>query len=1286
MKIDKIFNKRAIALFTFLFSIILPLQASAYAAMNTDPQDYPTVAVVNVRTNPVPSQTVWSTSETARPGDPMNVRIYFHTDNASTEPARQVRARIQMPTGNSTQFTISGSVGGTNTNLSTGQSTITLNPAEQQHIIIRPNSVKWFPTQASIQANQPAPFPNGQTGDEIFTSGGVLLGDVPGGWPNQGAIVADFWISNDAPVAPVVTTNPATNVTVSSATLNGNVTTNGAPGMTAWFDWGTDQNNLSNRTQVISTSGGVYSANLNGLSSNTTYYFRASGKASDSVQIFSGATLNFTTGNNPASVCPAVTTSPATSVTQTSATIGGSITGTSGSTVTRWFDLGNSPSNLGQFTQEIPANVDGSVSQNLFNLQPNQIYYYRLVARTSNLSCPGAVNGIILGNALNFTTGAQAQGISATTNPATSVTQASATLNGATTLNGNTNVTRWFEWGPTQGLGVLTAPQNASDSNYQDAIGNLSPNTTYYFQAVARTQTGQVARGVILPFATQGTVNSCPTITTLSATNLTINGATLNATVSGITGIGPGMWFEYGPTTSYGYTTTIQAPQNGQNQAFAGNLTPGQTYFFRAILQAPNCAVTNGGQMSFTLGQQAQNLSVTTQSATNVTVSSATLNGYLTASNYSNVTRWFEWGTNSSYGNRTNTQSAYSAGNFSDYISGLSQNTTYFFRAVAQDGNGNVAYGSQLNFTTPSSGGSANFYSCPNYTIGTLTASPIDSTSAYLRGVVNSNSSSGYSYTTWIEYGPTTSYGMSTTRQYNSGGTFTQLVANLQPGVIYYYRAVAQVENNGYSGGYFNSFFCGYQNIQYGNSLTVSTQSQTFVPYVQPVIQPQPVIIQQQITQSVITQPATSITQTAARVNGVATISNVPTNGWFEWGTSVNLGSQTNPADLGNYSSNTFYANLNSLQPGQTYYFRAVIQNKQNGNTLKGDVLSFRTLTPVYVPPVYDYTPPVKPSTAPVKLTIAKEAQNISSPNGGIGCSDAVTAKAGNTIAYYITVKNSGGVEANGVLVKDVMPDFLRFRAGSDNARYDESSREVSWNIDLRAGETKQLQVQALVDRVTENKTVKNTASITYGSTVKRSGTPCLIIMVDPVTLVLSPDKNSVNAGDTLTYTVIYRNSSGAKISSAVLRVLLPADTTLISAEKGTISSSDGTIVLTVGDMQPKEEGRFRITVKIGNTAAAGSTLTAVLVMDYRDAVGQEQAEAHSFVPVLIGGSAATQILDSSMEKQGTGLGALFGTGFLPQTLIGWLVLIVILLALYFIGRKILNPNAGVSKTDVIVK
>jgi hypothetical protein len=96
---------------------------------------------------------------------------------------------------------------------------------------------------------------------------------------------------------PTVATLPATNVASMSATLNGTVNPNGSAA-SAYLEWGTD-NTLSTFSTTASLAAGSgkddvsVTADLAGLSANTTYYYRIVGENSAGAQL--GSILSFQT-------------------------------------------------------------------------------------------------------------------------------------------------------------------------------------------------------------------------------------------------------------------------------------------------------------------------------------------------------------------------------------------------------------------------------------------------------------------------------------------------------------------------------------------------------------------------------------------------------------------------------------------------------------------------------------------------------------------------------------------------------------------------------------------------------------------------------------------------------------------------------------------------------------------------------------------------------------------------------------------------------------------------------
>jgi PKD repeat protein len=100
----------------------------------------------------------------------------------------------------------------------------------------------------------------------------------------------------------------------------------------------------------------------------------------------------------------------------------------------------------------------------------------------------------------------------------------------------------------------------------------------------------------------------------------------------------------------------------------------------------------------------------TTGSATNVTSNSATLNATVNPNGLA-TTVYFQWGTSPSYGNSTSSQSIGSGTNtvnVSANLSGLSPDTTYYYRIVATNSAG-TTYGSGMSFRTDGSGLRAEF-------------------------------------------------------------------------------------------------------------------------------------------------------------------------------------------------------------------------------------------------------------------------------------------------------------------------------------------------------------------------------------------------------------------------------------------------------------------------------------------------------------------------------------------------------------------------------------------------
>jgi hypothetical protein len=289
-----------------------------------------------------------------------------------------------------------------------------------------------------------------------------------------------------------------------------------------------------------------------------------------------------------------------------------------------------------------------------------------------------------------------------TTNPATNVASFSATLNGSVNPRGST-ATIYFQYGLTTSYGTNTPVQTRNGNTVRDITANISgllAGRTYHFRIVAHNG-GGTSFGGDRTLTTLNTTGS-PVVITNPATYIGSFLATLNSSVDPH-GLTTTVYFQYGTTTSYGLTTAPQTKSGNTYQNVSANisgLSASTTYHFRIV--ATNSAGTRyGNDRTFTTLSATGPPVVTTNPATNVTSSSATLNGSLDPHGLT-TSVYFQYGTTTSYGHTTpmQSQTGNTYRNIGANISGLSTHTTYHFRILATNSTG-TRFGSDRTFTTP---------------------------------------------------------------------------------------------------------------------------------------------------------------------------------------------------------------------------------------------------------------------------------------------------------------------------------------------------------------------------------------------------------------------------------------------------------------------------------------------------------------------------------------------------------------------------------------------------------
>lgn len=292
--------------------------------------------------------------------------------------------------------------------------------------------------------------------------------------------------------------------------------------------------------------------------------------------------------------------------------------------------------------------------------------------------------------------------------------------------------------------------------------------------------------------------------------------------------------------------------------------------------------------------------SVTTGAAGSVTAVGAILNGTVNANGVSSSTL-FRYGISS--GSLTSnvvatpgTATGSSATAISASLSGLTPNTTYYFRAEATGAG--TAQGIELTFDT--------LKLAP--TAVSAAATSVTGTTATLNGTVNAQHDST---AITFEYGLTTGYGSTVTLTSSSTYADTAVstgLTGLVPNTTYHFRVKA-VNSTGTTVGFDQSF-------------TTSVAA--------PVV---------------TTGTASSVAASSATLNGMVNANNASTAVTFDYGTSTSYGSTATaaPSPVTGVADTSVSAALTGLTANTTYHFRVV------GGSSNGSDQTFTTLlaTPV---------------------------------------------------------------------------------------------------------------------------------------------------------------------------------------------------------------------------------------------------------------------------------------------------------------------------------------------------
>ena len=269
--------------------------------------------------------------------------------------------------------------------------------------------------------------------------------------------------------------------------------------------------------------------------------------------------------------------------------------------------------------------------------------------------------------------------------------------------------------------------------------------------------------------------------------------------------------------------------------------------------------------------------------------------------------------------------------------------------------------------------------------------------------------------------------------------------------------------------------------------------------------------------------------------------------------------------------------------------------NKTNTITWKVDLASGETKTFTVVAKIVGYTDvtnevTVGNKTAAVTVDIpeiipAKDVNNT-------------TPNFGDKVEYTITVNNNANKDAKQVVIVDTLGKGLKFINASHNGKYDESTRTITWIIDLGAGESAVFSVNAAVEAYGN---INNIVVVGNKSATKN-------ITVPEIIPGKSVDVENPNFGDTVTYTVVVTNNGVVDAKQVVVKDILDKGLKFVKATGEYTFDEDSHTVTWIIDLAKGESQTFYVT--------AVAEAYGVLINDVT--VGDNTASADVVVPEII--------------------------------------------------------------------
>lgn len=178
--------------------------------------------------------------------------------------------------------------------------------------------------------------------------------------------------------------------------------------------------------------------------------------------------------------------------------------------------------------------------------------------------------------------------------------------------------------------------------------------------------------------------------------------------------------------------------------------------------------------------------------------------------------------------------------------------------------------------------------------------------------------------------------------------------------------------------------------------------------------------------------------------------------------------------------------------------------------------------------------------------------------------------------------------------------------------------------------------------------------------------------------IVPTLDNTNPRPGDEITYTVTYQNVGTGTIRNLVLRLDLPYEVDYLYSTPPNPQRSGNTLIFSQGSLGPNQSGTVTVRVRVRQDAPPGALLNFPATLSYTDPAGYPQSVSANVSARVWYEGQGDVIIEEEVSRDGTSLAAsVFGAGFWPDSLFGWLLLLILVLILIALVRYLIAGAAA---------